>query len=557
MITKVKANKSFRGTTKYVIEKEKAKIIGGNMYGKSTNELVEQFSLSAHLNPQLKDPCYHLMLSVPQTDRTLNDDELANLSQRHFANVIVLSRLQGDESQVKQPDKRISDSKLKQLVDEFIESELPAYDFFIARHSDKEHDHTHIVASRVNNLDGKSIRTWNNYAHSEHSARLLEREFQLTQIPSSWESKQKAMTRNQLERVERDGLPGEEIMRRAIEKVAVDKPTIPQLIEQLWREHQVKAIVSYYGHGGVRGIKFGIDVGSINEDGTPHLLWKQGGNLNKYKCSFKKLQTELGVNYEPKRDDAEIKRLSEMLETAQILPSNQQTISYTFSTKATDNLQITANKSEAMSEMKSSLTSEQALELYRHYSTGDERELVTDRDKSVAVKALKSGKPAHDVEEILKASPALWSQEEARALVLIAESNLGLQQHKSQLSPPVQQQLKQELLTLAVPVAVGIINHILKDNGEDSLRFKQSTLTKFGRELVYTHDTRGEIFCVTVNKISEGQLEYSPIHVGEILREDIDHWHKAKGVLSEYLQSTQALQQPQPVRETKSKGLSL
>ncbi|MHC5862688.1 relaxase/mobilization nuclease domain-containing protein, partial [Nostoc sp.] len=210
MITKVKANKSFRGTTKYVIEKEKAKIIGGNMYGKSTNELVEQFTLSAHLNPQLKDPCYHLMLSVPQTDRTLNDDELANLSQRHLASVIVLSRLQGDEAQVKQPDKRIADTKLKELVDEFIESELPAYDFFIARHSDKEHDHTHIVASRVNNLDGKSIRTWNNYAHSEHSARLLEREFQLTQVQSSWESKQKAMTRNQLERVERDGLPGEE-----------------------------------------------------------------------------------------------------------------------------------------------------------------------------------------------------------------------------------------------------------------------------------------------------------------------------------------------------------
>ncbi|BBD71066.1 relaxase/mobilization nuclease family protein [Nostoc commune NIES-4072] len=334
MITKVKANKSFRGTTKYVLEKEKAKIIGGNMYGKSTNQLVEQFTLSAHLNPQLKDPCYHLMLSVPKNDRTLNDDELANLSQRHLASVIVLSRLQGDESQVKQPDKRIDDSKLKQLVDDFIETELPAYDFFIARHSDKEHDHTHIVASRVNNLDGKSIRTWNNFAHSEHSARLLEREFQLTPVQSSWESKQKAMTRNQLERVERDGLPGEEIMRRAIEQVAVNKPTIQELIEQLWREHQVKAIVSYYGHGGVRGIKFGIDIGSVNEDGSPRLLWKQGGNLNKYKCSFTKLQTELGINYDPLRDDSEIKRLNKFLESVDNSQLNQQVISTILPKKA-------------------------------------------------------------------------------------------------------------------------------------------------------------------------------------------------------------------------------
>ncbi|WP_242054020.1 relaxase/mobilization nuclease domain-containing protein [Nostoc parmelioides] len=274
MITKIKANKSFRGTTKYVLEKEKAKIIGGNMYGKTTDKLVEQFTLSAHLNPQLKDPCYHLMLSVPKTDRALTDDELANISQRHFASVIVLSRLKGEEAQVKQADKRISDTKLNQLVDEFVETELPAYDFFIARHSDKEHDHTHIVASRVNNLDGLSIRTWNNYAHSEHSARLLEREFNLTPVQSSWESKRKAMTRNQLERVDSMGLPGEEIMRQAIERVALDKPTMPEFIERLWSEHQVKAVVSYYSHGEVRGIKFGIDIGSVNEDGSPRLLWK-------------------------------------------------------------------------------------------------------------------------------------------------------------------------------------------------------------------------------------------------------------------------------------------
>jgi Relaxase/Mobilisation nuclease domain len=476
MITKIKANKSFNGTTKYVLEKEKAQIIGGNMYGKTSNQLVEQFTLSAHLNPQLKDPCYHLMLSVPKTDKTLNDDQLANLSQRHFANVIVLSRLKGDEAQVKQPEKRISDTKLNQLVDEFIETELPAYDFFIARHSDKKHDHTHIIASRVNNLDGKSIRTWNNYAYSEHSARLLEREFQLTPVQSSWESKRKAMTRNQLERVERDGLPGEEIMRRAIEQVAANKPTMPQLIERLWREHQVKAVVSYYSHGGVRGIKFGIDIGSVNEDGSPRFLWKQGGNLNKYKCSFTKIQTELGVSYDSKRDDPEIQRLTEVLETAQVMPTNQQIIDYLSSNKATDNLPISANKSESISEIKSSLTSEQALELYRHYSTGSERELVTDRDKSVAALALKDGKPAPEVEEILKASPALWSQEEAKALVLIAESNLASKQLKSQLSPTEQQQLKQELLTLAVPVAVGITNHILKDSGENSLRFQQSTL---------------------------------------------------------------------------------
>ena len=727
------------------------------MYGKSTNELVEQFTLSAHLNPQLKDPCYHLMLSVPQTDRTLNDDELANLSQRHFANVIVLSRLQGDESQVKQPDKRISDTKLKELVDEFIESELPAYDFFIARHSDKEHDHTHIVASRVNNLDGKSIRTWNNYAHSEHSARLLEREFQLTQIQSSWESKQKAMTRNQLERVESLGLPGEEIMRRAIEQVAANKPTMPQLIEQLWREHQVKAIVSYYGHGGVRGIKFGIDVGSVNEDGSPRLLWKQGGNLNKYKCSFTKLQSELGINYDPKRDDSEIKRLNNFLESVDNSQVNQQIISTTLPKKAqaiaetkhqinpaksdaeqrasselintisnfieqsavdnalvetlpqlaeqlsqynqqlsagrtafdelssaiTQELQSHTEKKAILSisdyieqstvesalteavleltqqlsqykeqlvtakttfndldavlanELKSylekraissisdyieqsavesaltqtvleltqqlsqnqqqlsagrtifddleaaivyleqlhrsqkpvdaialnqtptittdepKLTPNQTANLYKYYSADLQNLLVTDRDKEIAKRALIDKKSALEVEEIIFASPAGWTQDEARELVLIASNQLATQKSEPEQSLDEKQRKESEFLAMAVPIAVKLINWQLRESGSNSLRFKRATLEKQGRELVFTHDERGEIFRVAVNRNQSGELEYSPIHVGEVNFEDFSFWREADRVLQQIIE--EALRQE--TRQTK--GMSL
>jgi hypothetical protein len=654
------------------------------------------------------------MLSVPQTDRTLNDDELANLSQRHFASVIVLSQLKGDESQVKQPDKRISDTKLRQLVDDFIETELPAYDFFIARHSDKEHDHTHIVASRVNNLDGKSIRTWNNYAHSEHSARLLEREFQLTQVQSSWESKQKAMTRNQLERVERDGLPGEEIMRRAIDKVAADKPTMPQLIERLWREHQVKAIVSYYGHGGVRGIKFGIDVGSVNEDGSPHLLWKQGGNLNKYKCSFTKLQTELGVSYDPIRDDSEIKRLNKFLESVPNHQNNQQVISTILAAKTLDiakakpqlipeksaeiyqhdtdafllqkllaeekhqlsqkainaiadfidqsltesslsetlpqlieqlsqyRQQLEAGKTAfddlgaAIAEKEQQLRSQRAVdaianfmeqsvvesalvealpqlteqlsgyqqqiegarttlddlesaityleqrlssqttvdaiaenqtpaitidepklkenrsaELYKYYSADLQNLLVTDRDKEIAIRALLDEKPSEEVEEIIKASPAKWTQDEARELVLIVSNQLASIESESEQSLDEKQRHEEEFLAEAVPIAVELINWQLRESGSNSLRFKRATLEKQGRELVFTHDERGEIFRVAVNRNQSGELEYSPINVGEIDSLDLGFWHKAERVLQ------QMIEEKQQQSRRQSKGISL
>lgn len=438
MITKVKANKSFRGTTKYVIEKEKALIIGGNMYGSTTDELVEQFTLSAHLNPQLKDPCYHLMLSVTKTDGDLSNEKLASLSERHFATIVVLSRLRSDESRVKQPDKRIPDTKLNQLVDQFIESELPAYDFFVARHGDKEHDHTHIVASRVNNLDGKSIRTWNNYAHSEHSARLLERQFNLTPVPCSWESKQKAMTRNQLERVERDGLPGEEIIRRAIDAVAAEQPTMPELINRLWSEHQIRAEVSYYSHGGVRGIKYGIEIGENNSDGSPQLLWKQGNNLNKYKYSFNKLQAELGVSYDPGRDDRQIKTLTEIMHFTPLKQDTELNLS-------PDSPVTTSTSSQTCPlpevEPEANQTSQQWAETYAVYSQGLENLLPLDRDKEIAVRAFNRGLNAEEVEEIIATSPVDWTQDEAKLIMSLAQSHL--EQERSRLQQE-QEQLEQE-----------------------------------------------------------------------------------------------------------------
>lgn len=458
MIAKTKANKSFRGTTKYVLEKEKAQIIGGNMYGSTTDELVEQFALSAHLNPQLKDPCYHLMLSVPKTDRTLSDQELARISERHFATVVVLSRLKGDSAQVKNPEKRIPSTELNKLVDFFIESELPAYDFFVARHGDKKHDHTHIVASRVNNLDGKSIRTWNNFAHSEHSARLLEREFNLTQVQSSWESKHKAMTRNQLDRVKRDGLPGEEIMRRAIDSAVVNKPTMPELINRLWQSHRIRAEVSYYSHGGVRGIKYGIDIGSVNSDGTPRLLWKQGTNLNKYKYSFNKLQQELGISYNPVRDDQQIKALTALMHQTPIRFEEQSDIS-TPAPKPPDSLTLTTSESNA--ETQRPLQLKQWALMYVAISRDLEDLLPYDRDKEIAARAFKRGAESEEVEEIIAQSPVNWTRDEASLIASLALEHL--EQSRSQ-----KRQYESEN---APKIATTFLNASIRNERQDAVKF--------------------------------------------------------------------------------------
>jgi hypothetical protein len=340
-------------------------------------------------------------------------------------------------------------------------------------------------------------------------------------------------------------------LRQAIERVAENKPTMSEFIERLWRAYQVKAVVSYYSNGGVTGIKFGIDVGSVNEDGSPRLLWKQGGNLNKYKCSFSKLQSELGISYEAQRDDTEIKRLTQLIESATITPANSQRIEQQSSNITTANAQKITQKSESIAEVKPSLTQAQSLELYRYYSLDLENELVTDRDKKVALKALKDGKPAVEVKEILKASPADWDDEEARAFVLIAKSQLPRKQPLPEAQQAEQQQLRRQLLSIAVPVGVELINHSLKGTGKDSRKFKHSTLSKQGRELVFTHDERGEVFRVQVNRNPQGEIEYSVMNIGEVRQSDIESWEKAKQILLDYIE-----QERQQAR-ARDEGLSL
>ncbi len=74
-----------------MVEKAKAKIIGGNMIGQTPNQLVAQFMGSRNLNPKVKEPCYHLMLSLPHHE-TLSDEQFASLGERHFATVVGVLR---------------------------------------------------------------------------------------------------------------------------------------------------------------------------------------------------------------------------------------------------------------------------------------------------------------------------------------------------------------------------------------------------------------------------------------------------------------------------------
>jgi len=68
---------------------------------------------------------------------------------------------------------------------------------------------------------------------------------------------------------------------------------------------------------------------------------------------------------------------------------------------------------------------------------------------------------------------------------------------------------------------------------------------------VFTHDERGEVFRVAVSRNQEGNLEYSPVNIGEVRLEDIHSWSEVKRVLQ------QQMKEERQQEKTQSKGFSL
>ncbi|WP_223278655.1 DUF3991 domain-containing protein [Nostoc sp. 'Peltigera membranacea cyanobiont' 232] len=96
---------------------------------------------------------------------------------------------------------------------------------------------------------------------------------------------------------------------------------------------------------------------------------------------------------------------------------------------------IALNKAQTLATDKLKLTPNQTAELYQYYSADLQNLLVTDRDKEIAIRALLDNKPSEEVEEILFASPAGWTTDEARELVLIANNQLASDREQKQRSP--------------------------------------------------------------------------------------------------------------------------
>jgi len=298
-------NASYRATTRYVLQKAGAELIGGNMDGETVEALTREFRLSYSLQPDIERPVYHFPLSYSSTDKAtqdLSDERLAAIATRHFAGLIVSFRcydlLKAEHF-----------AAFNQQIDAFIEEELGEYQFFVAIHRDKDHVHTHTIASRINLITGKCIETWQDQIRSQKVIRELEKTYGLERVPSSWEVGRKARTKGQLEQqVVSAKDTAKAYVQAALDRLTSTTPGLPitTLVEQL-ETAGIRAVVKYFSTDRPRGISYQYEGVAM-----------AGGKLGK-RYTFPGGLAQLGVTYIPERDDPVLQG-ELIVEAAETLP---------------------------------------------------------------------------------------------------------------------------------------------------------------------------------------------------------------------------------------------
>jgi hypothetical protein len=120
MIGKIIKGKSFKGHISYILDKENAKLLGGeSVLLNDTNSIINSFYMQSLMNSNLVKSVGHIPLSYSKDDAP-----------------------------------KLTDAFMLKLAKEYMQAMgIENTQYIIVRHSDREHSHCHIVFNRVNKSD--------------------------------------------------------------------------------------------------------------------------------------------------------------------------------------------------------------------------------------------------------------------------------------------------------------------------------------------------------------------------------------------------------------------
>jgi hypothetical protein len=223
MLAKQFKGRNFHGCLAYVLGKEGATQIGGNVSRYNAATLNHEFTQVSLKRSHLSRSVYHCALSLAPGE-TLSNATWRNIAQDY------LTAMGFENSQ-----------------------------YILVQHTDTEsHQHVHIVANRVA-MDGKTVSDSFDHYRAQTVVRAIEESYNLRPVLPSWKSSRKALSLRQLKQEAETGIPSvQRLLQDGITEALQNSLSLPDLVDRLQqRDIQTYA---FYGQGNqLKGVAYELN----------------------------------------------------------------------------------------------------------------------------------------------------------------------------------------------------------------------------------------------------------------------------------------------------------
>jgi hypothetical protein len=197
---------------------ERHRIIGGNMSGRTKEELTREFETIIRQRPDIEKPVHHASLSASENDK-ITLEQWIEIATRY--------------------------------IKEMGFKDAP---YVVIQHRDGKVDHIHILTSRVD-VQGKVISDWQCKERAEKVLRGIEKDYGLEQVKSSHEVERAAPRRGEIEHLRRTGeLSVKMVLQGHVQAALQDNPSATQFIEKL--QAMGVETIPYIKDGRATGVSF-------------------------------------------------------------------------------------------------------------------------------------------------------------------------------------------------------------------------------------------------------------------------------------------------------------
>ena len=223
MLAKQFKGRNFYGCLAYVLGKEGATQIGGNLSRADADALNQEFTQVSLKRSTLKRSVYHCALSLAP------GETLSNATWRNVARDY-LDAMGFEKSQ-----------------------------FILVRHTDTEsHQHVHIVANRVG-MDGKTVSDSFDHYRAQTVVRAIEESYHLRPVLPSWKSSRKALSLRQLKQEAETGIPSvQRLLQDGITEALQESLSLPDLVTRL-QQRNIQTYAFYGQQNQLKGLAYKMD----------------------------------------------------------------------------------------------------------------------------------------------------------------------------------------------------------------------------------------------------------------------------------------------------------